>query len=82
MSRQSQPLLNDLPDLPELGWLKRLFRRRSLLTYYLRDQRHQVWVCNFYEKTDHCIVYQEYASKQATVVKSDQPIIYTLSECN
>lgn len=74
------PLLSDLPDVPELSWLKRLFRRRSLLTYYLQDQRYQVWVCNFYEKNDRCIIYQDYATKQATVIKSDQPLVYTLTE--
>lgn len=79
----SQPNLNplsNLPEIPELGWIKRLFRTRSLLTYWLDGKIHQVWICNFFEKNDTCIIYQDYASKKRTIVKSDRPIIYTISE--
>lgn len=80
MNQKNPNLLNDIPEIPELGWIKRLFRSRSLLTYWLDGKTHQVWICNFYEKNDTCIIYQDYATKQRTIIKSDRPIIYTITE--
>ena len=67
-------------DYPELGWLKSLFRKRNFLQYWLNGELQTAWVCNFYEKSERCIVYQDYVTKQATIVKSDHPIVYTLTE--
>ena len=34
----------------------------------------------FQEKADNCIIYQDYVTKKVTVVKSDRPITYTITE--
>ena len=68
-----------IPELPQLGWLAKLFRSRFLLQYWLNGELHSVWVSAFKEKADNCIVYQDYATKNATIIKSDRPITYTLT---
>lgn len=68
-----------IPEIPRLSWLARLFRSRFLLQYWLNDEFYQVWVSRFQEKSDCCIVYQDYATKKATIIKSDRAITYTLT---
>jgi hypothetical protein len=70
----------DPNDLPELSWWKRIFRSRSLLQYWLGKELRQAWVMRFEEKSDNCIIYQDYVTKKVTVVKSNHPITYTLTE--
>jgi hypothetical protein len=73
----SSPTPNDIPDL---AWWQRIFRSRSLLQYWLGGELRQIWVMRFEEKTDNCIIYQDYSTKKVTVVKSNHPITYTLTE--
>ena len=68
-----------IPELPQLGWFSRLFRSRFLLQYWLNGEITQVWVAKFQEKNDRCIIYQDYGTKRATIIKSDLPITYTLT---
>ncbi len=68
-----------IPEIPRLGWLARLFRSRFLLQYWLNDELYTVWVSAFKEKADNCIIYQDYGTKKATIIKSDRPITYTLT---
>ena len=67
-------------DIPELAWWKRLFRSRSYLQYWLGNEIRTAWVMRFEEKNDQCIIYQDYATKKITVIKSDRPITYTITE--
>ena len=67
-------------DIPDVGWWRGLFRSRSFLQYWLGNEIRQAWVMRFEEKADNCIVYQDYITKKITVIKSDRPITYTLTE--
>jgi len=68
-----------IPNIPKLGWLASMFRSRFLLQYWLNNQLHQVWVSGFREKSESCIIYQDYATKKTSIIKSDRPITYTLT---
>ena len=68
-----------IPEIPHLGWFSRMFRKRFLLQYWLNGELNQVWVSKFQEKNDRCIIYQDYGTKRATIIKSDSAITYTLT---
>jgi len=53
-------------------------RSRQHLEYWLRDQSHQQWICDFQEINDRTIEFQDYVTKRITVIKSDQPIVYRI----
>jgi hypothetical protein len=77
MSQESLPSLLNNPS--DVGFWARIFRSRSFLQYWQGDQLVSVYVTEFKEKSDNCIVYTDYVSKKTTIVKSDQPINYTLT---
>jgi hypothetical protein len=65
-------------DPSEVGFWAKIFKSRCLLTYQMGNNQIQVYVTEFKEKSDNCISYRDYVTDQVTVVKNDQPIIYTL----
>lgn len=67
-------------EAPEIAWWRGLFRSRSHLRYWLDGQQHEAWVMRFEEKNDHCIIFQDYATKKTSVIKSHKPITYMLTE--
>ena len=67
-------------DAPELPWYKRLFRGRMLLQYWLGGVLQKVWVADFHEKDERTIIYLDYVTKKKTIIRSDAPIAYTLTE--
>ena len=77
MSQES--LINLLNDPSDAGFWTRIFRSRCFLQYWLHDKLYSVYVTEFKEKSDNCIVYKDYVTKQITMIKSDGPINYTLT---
>ena len=77
MSQDNQT--NLLNDPTGVGFWARIFRSRCLLQYWLGHKMYSVYVTNFKEKSDTCIVYDDYVTKRTTVIKSDRPITYTLT---
>lgn len=67
-------------DVKELNWWQKLFRKRAKLTYWLADKVFVVEVCDFTEKQPECIVFKEYYSKKAIMVKHNSPITYVLEQ--
>ena len=67
-------------DAPHLPWYKRLFRGRMLLQYWLGGELQRVWISDFHEKDERTIMYLDYVTKKKTVIRSDAPIAYTLTE--
>ena len=77
MSQDS--LINLLNDPSDVGFWKRIFRSRCLLQYWLNDQLYSIYVTEFKEKGDNCIVYRDYVTGATTIIKSDKAITYTLT---
>lgn len=71
-----EPTQNKAPWLP---WHKRILRQRYWLEYWLQEQYHGHWVCEFREITDNSIEYEDYITRRETKIKSDQPIVYRLT---
>jgi hypothetical protein len=72
-------LINLLNNPSDVGFWARIFRSRSFLQYWQGQQLISVYVTDFKEKSDNCIVFQDYVTKKTTIVKSDRPINYTLT---
>lgn len=72
--------MTQLNDPPQLPWYKRLFRGKSLLQYWLAGELNQVWVADFHEQDERTIMYLDYETKKKTIIKSDVPITYRLTE--
>ena len=70
-------LADSAPDLP---WYKRLFRGRLFLQYWLGNELQQVWISDFHEKDERTIMYLDYVTRKKTIIRSDGPIAYTLTE--
>lgn len=77
MSQDS--LINLLNDPTDVGFWKRIFRSRCLLQYWLNGQLYSIYVTEFKEKSDRCIIYRDYVTRATTIIKSDAPITYTLT---
>lgn len=77
MSQESLTTLLNNPS--DVGFWARVFRSRSFLQYWQGNQLISVYVTDFKEKSDNCIVFQDYVTKKTTIVKSDRPINYTLT---
>lgn len=54
-------------------------RDRYYLEYWLQDQHHGQWVCDFREISDHSIEFQDYVTRRSTVIKSDCAMVYRLT---
>lgn len=77
MSQESSTtLLNDPTGVSFWG---RIFRSKCFLQYWQGQQLISVYVMEFKEKADNCIVFRDYVTKKVTIVKSDRPINYTLT---
>lgn len=72
-------LINLLNDPSDVGFWGRIFRSRSFLQYWQGEQLISIYVTDFKEKSDNCIVFRDYVTKKVTIVKSDRPINYTLT---
>ena len=80
MSQENQDsLINLLNDPTEVGFWGRIFRSKCFLQYWQGNQLISVYVMEFKEKADNCIVFRDYVTKKTTIVKSDRPINYTLT---
>jgi hypothetical protein len=71
----NQPL-----DTPWLPWHRRILRQRQWLEYWLRDQHHQQWISDFREIGADTIEFRDYVSQRTTRIRSDQPIVYRITE--
>jgi hypothetical protein len=67
-------------EVNDLNWWQKLFRRKAKLTYWLNTQVYVIEVCDFTEKTPECIVFKDYYTKKAVMVKHNVPITYVLEE--
>jgi hypothetical protein len=54
-------------------------RERYYLEYWMQDQHHCQWVCEFRELSDQSIEFQDYVTKRATTIKSDRTIVYRVT---
>jgi len=63
-----------------LNWWQKLLRRRAKLTYWLGTQVYVTEVCDFTEKSPECIIFKDYYTKKAIMVKHNIPITYVLEE--
>jgi len=68
------------PEEKELSWWAKLFRTKAKLTYWLNSDVFVVEVCHFTEKSPECIVFKDYYTKKAIMVKHTRPITYVLEE--
>jgi hypothetical protein len=69
-----------IEEVKELNWWQKLFRKKAKLTYWLGTTVYVIEVCDFTEKTPECIVFKEYFTKKAVMVKHNMPITYVLEE--
>lgn len=67
-------------QVKKLSWLARLFRKKVKLTYWLGSDAYVHEICDFDEKSENCIIFKDYYTKNSTVVKYDHPIIYILEQ--
>jgi hypothetical protein len=64
----------------KVSWWARLFRAKSKLTYWIDGSVFIVEISKFTEKNENCIVFLDYYSQKAIMVKHDKPISYVLEE--
>lgn len=64
---------------PRVAWWVRWFRSRMRLQFWVNGVYREVWVSDFREKNDCCIVYRDYVTKKVTTVKSSDPIPYSIT---
>ena len=64
----------------KVSWWARLFRAKSKLTYWIDGSVFIVEISKFTEKKENCIVFLDYYSQKAIMVKHDKPISYVLEE--
>jgi len=64
----------------KLSWFARLFRKHAKLTYWLGDDAYTAEICHFSERTPDCIVFKDYVTQKATVVRYHTPIVYVLEQ--
>jgi len=64
----------------DLNWWQKLLRKKAKLTYWLGTQVFVVEVCDFTEKSPDCIVFKDYYTKKAIMVKHSSAITYVLEE--
>ncbi len=67
-------------EIRELNWWSKLFRKKAKLTYWLDTNVYVVEICDFTEKSAECIVFKDYYTKKAIMVKHNVPITYVLEE--
>ena len=67
-------------EIKTVSWWAKLFRAKSKLTYWIDGNVFVVEVSKFTEKKENCIVFLDYYSQKAIMVKHDKPISYVLEE--
>ena len=72
--------MTDDPEVKELSWFSKLFRKRAKLTYWLDSQPYETEVCHFKEISPECIVFSDYYTKKNTMVKYRNKITYVLEQ--
>jgi len=67
-------------EVKEINWWQKFLRKKAKLTYWLGSQVYVIEVCDFTEKSPECIVFKDYYTKKAIMVKHNIPITYVLEE--